>query len=218
MPNPFNAGKEPVKEANVEAEVVVPEVDGEPEKKVEEERRYSAADLEQVVKDRLAREQKKFAKERAEWEVKQAPKAQSSNVEEDLRSKLATYESEKKQLSDKLNKYQQDNLRAQVERKLNAADCLDPEVVIDHFMSRNLIHLDDDGSVVVENATGSLDDLVTDYLARKPHLRKATVSTGIGSRAPSRPAASTGNLSDMSTEELKKQMGVHETKRNPFAR
>jgi hypothetical protein len=216
MPNPF-AGQT-AQEAHVEPEVVVPEVNGS-EQVSSTERTFSTADVEQIVKDRLAREQKKFAKERSEWESKLAPKVVSSNVEEDLRNKLSAYESEKKQLSEKLTKYQQDNLRAQVERKLSAAECLDPEVVIDHFMSRNLVHLDEDGQMVVENATGSLDDLVTDYLFRKPHLRRASVSTGVGSKAPSRPVAASGSPSEMTTDELRQQMGFGDTKKkNPFSR
>jgi hypothetical protein len=221
---------EPVKEGNVNPEAVEPKVDGEESSKpvvVEddkadkpEDRKYSASDLEQIVKERLARERKKFDREKSEWENKHTvPKPASTNVEEDLRSKLATYENDKKQLNEKLTKYQQDNLRSHIEKTLNAANCLDPEVVIDHFISKNLVHLDDDGEMVVENTTANLDDLVQDYLSKKPYLLKATATNGVGSKAPKRPVTSNGTVKEMTTDQIREQLGGNKAvKKNPFSR
>lgn len=159
--------------------------DGGSEVQQEQERTYTAADMQAIVKERLAREQKKYEKLLAEAEKKVtvAPKV-ASNTDDEWRTKMADYEAKAAVLTEQVTKYRSESLTATIERSLNQHGCLDPEVVIDHFKSRNLVHLDDDGNVVVENDSGRLDDLVKDYLAKKPHLVKAQTVTGVGSKAP----------------------------------
>jgi hypothetical protein len=174
-------------------------VEAKPEAKVDgNERTFTGAEIEQIVKDRILREAKKTAKLTSTYENKIAELEEKltsggkakANVEEDLRAKLSKYDDERKALSSKLSQYRNDSLAAQVERALVAHDCLDPEIVRDHFLGRRLVELDDDDSIVVNNETGRLDDLVKDYLDKKPHLRRGTSQGGTGSKGPSRPAIS----------------------------
>ena len=202
--------------ANVEADAEEQKVDGEDKS---DEQKYTATYLETAIKDRVLREQKKFAKERADLEKKLSDyeKKATSNVEEDLRSKLTQYETEKKATAEKLDKYRQESLSSKIERALVAQDCLDPEVVRDHFLGRNLVHLDDDDELVVENLTGSLDDLVKDYLLKKPHLKRAPQAGGVGSKGPIRPMTVNGPQ-DMTADELGAQLGVKRKTNSFFGR
>jgi hypothetical protein len=149
----------------------------------ESDRKYTTKEVEAIVKDRLARDRKKVAA--AEKPVTEAPlKAGTANLEEEFKLRTKQWETEKSQLSEKLSKFQTQSLRSTVEKKLSEMGCLDPEIVFDNFHSRGLVKSDEDGQVVVENLSNSLDDLCRDYLAQKPHLVRATASGGVGSKAP----------------------------------
>jgi hypothetical protein len=214
FPSAAVEGQTDVQPANVETSPVEAKVDGEVQ---QSERTYTGADLEKVVKDRLTREQKKFAKEREDLQKRLSDLEQkasgkvSPNIEEDMKGRLSKYEEEKRSLAVKLDKYRQDNLRATIERALIAQDCLDPEVVRDHLLSKSLVHLDDEDNVVVENVSGSLDDLVKDYLEKKPHLRRATSQGGVGSKGPQRPAIVPTDPRLMTLEQIEGELGIPKT-------
>ena len=157
-----------------------------------EERRFTAAETERIVKDRLTREQKKFEKERVEWQskltaVEKAPRKDTQvnpHIEEEWRSKLTDAETKTRTLTEQLEKYRLNSLDATIERELLAQGCVDPEVVSDHIKTRNLVHHDDEGNLVVENMSGNLSDLVMDYLSKKPHLKTAETTGGAGTKGP----------------------------------
>jgi len=146
------------------------------------EKTFTATDVEQIVKDRLLREQKKHQKTLDEL---QKPKPKSDNVEQDLRNKLSEFEINHKTLSERLASYRDKSLRGSVMSKLSEAGCNDPELLTDHLLSKKLVHLDEDDSVIVENANNSLDDLIRSELNKRPHLVKPSGMNGLGSKAPS---------------------------------
>jgi hypothetical protein len=142
--NPSPKGDE--QKANVEAEPVEANVDGQ-ETQESSERQYTVAQTELIVKDRLAREQKKFAKEKAELEKQLSEfkkKSPSPNVEDDFKAKLTAHEAEKSTLTKRLEKYRDDSLRGAVERKLNEHGCLDPELVFETFKAKGLVQFDEE--------------------------------------------------------------------------
>lgn len=182
------------KPANVEAQPTE-----KPEAKVDgNEPTFTGQDVEEIVKKRVLRESKNTAKLKSSYEQQIAElkeKLESggkakANVDDDLRSKLSKYEEQQKALTSKLSQYRQDSLASKIERALVAHDCLDAEIVRDHFLSRKLVELDEDDEVVVNNETGRLDDLVKDYLEKKPHLKRATSQGGVGSKGPGRSVVS----------------------------
>ena len=154
---------------------------------------YSADDLQAIIKDRLSREAKKHQKEidalKTSYE-KPAAGAKSSPIEEDYRSKLSAFEAEKKQLSEKLTKYRQDGLRSTVVAKLATAGCVEPGDITEVLLAKGLVKLDDEDQMIVENVNNSLDDLVTDYLAKRPYLVRPSSNGGVGSKGPASPAVS----------------------------
>src|SRR4051812_1702005 len=79
-----------------------------------EERRFNGFEMETIVKDRLAREQKKFAKREQELQSqlaelkKVAPDKQvNPNIEAEWQSKLAAYETQNRTLAEQLGTYRE---------------------------------------------------------------------------------------------------------------
>jgi hypothetical protein len=163
-----------------------------------EERLFKGAEVEQIVRDRINRERKKFDVEKTTYETKLADLQKtttsptvSPNLEADFRAKLAAHEIEKKSLTDKLDKYRRETLRGTVERKLVERDCLDPEVAYWDLTTKGIVKLNDDGEIEVENVNNSLEDAVGEYLSKKPHLVRSKSQGGTGSKAPQNVAAVT---------------------------
>jgi len=183
-----------------------------------EEKQYTGSDVASIVKDRLAREQKKFAAdydkrlkaEKEQWQKSQKP---NQSVEEEFKAKLTEYEGRTKLLSEKVSRYQGEHLNNQIERALVAQGCIDPALVAADLKSQGLVSLDEEGELVVENHR-SLDDLAKSYLAKKPYLVKATTQGGLGTKQPSNVSATIGDPSKRSLEEIENALGIKSTKRN----
>jgi hypothetical protein len=175
-----------------------------------QDRRFTNEEVDELLEKARAKTayqvRKELEKKHSDTTVK--PSKGSANVEEELRGKLTQYEESQKTLSAKLNKYRDTTLRASIERELNAQSCVDPEVVIDHFLARNKVELDDDDNVVVNNATGKLSDLVTDYLTKKPHLAKPSQMSGAGTKGPKAAPQSSTTFGDKSIEEMEAALGI----------
>jgi hypothetical protein len=166
----------------VEAQPVVANTDGSSETPTE--RTFKESEIQKFLDDRFKKHSSVVAdlqKKLAEAEEKSSKKV-SSNVEEDLRNKLTKYETEIKSRDEKLGEYRQKQLSAELYQKLNTHGCVEPELAVDHFLNRKLVHLDQDGNMVVENVRGNLDDLITDFLDKRPSMRSATVKSGVGSK------------------------------------
>jgi hypothetical protein len=191
-----------------EVDPVTTAVEPNEDQKQQEEKTYTAADVERIVRERVVRQNKQWEKKLAESQ----PQKPSQNVEEDARQKLQAAEERHKVLQVKLEKFRVDGLRAQVSSKLAEAGCIDPGDVTDVLLARNLVHLDDDDQIVTENVTNSLDDLVRDYLSRKPHLVKPSQANGLGTRGPAKPAVMNSDPKQMSTDELAAAMGMTKKK------
>lgn len=184
-----------------------------------DERKYTGTEMELIVKDRLTRERKKFDKEKAEWQSKQQtePAPESSkdaskvnpNIESEWKAKLSQHEATNRELAAKLAKYRDVTLTTAIEKELLAQGCVDPELVSNDLRSRKLVESDDEGNLIVgELWGGKLEDLVSDYLSKKPHLVKAQQQGGLGTRAPKPTAAVSGDPSTWSIEQLEAQLGI----------
>lgn len=154
--------------------------------------------FERAVKKRL--EQDRRERKTTPTETKKP----SENVEQDLRSKLAQQEAHQKQLTDRLNKYRDDGLKALLEKTLIEKGCNDPDLLSTYFLSKNLVHFDENDDLIVENEQNSLDDLVKDQLAKRTHLVKPKQVNGAGSRAPGQiQTQKDANVGDMTPEQFK---------------
>lgn len=175
----------------------------EPAESVKEvsDKSYTTADVERIVKDRLARDRKE---RKAETPADQAqkPKASGSGVEEELRGKLAQYDTLTKTMESKLTAMRDNQLKTTIENECIKAGCNDPELLTTYFLTKKAVRFGDDDSLVVDNLSGSLTDLVKDELAKRPHLAKPTQVSGMGSKATGAPKVPSGkSIKDMSPEE-----------------
>jgi hypothetical protein len=178
-----------------------------------QEPRYTDADINEAIEKAESRLAYKHRKEIDDLKKKVEGVTKSkgnANVEEELRQQIAKYEDGQKVLSDRLSKLGKDVLRGTIERELHAQNCFDPEVVIDHFLARNKVELDDDGKIVVHNRNGKLSDLVSDFLATKPNLVLPSVGTGAGTKGPKAAPStdSTSKFADKSVEEMEAELGI----------
>ena len=190
----------------VAAESVVTEADGKDTQSTE--RTYSESDIQKMIDGRFKKhnaEKADLLKKLAEAEEKATRKV-SPNVEEEMRDKLKKYETDIKSRDEKLAEYREKQMTAEIYRELD--DCVDPEVVIDHFINRKLVHLDSHGEMVVENVSGSLRNLVSDFLEKRPHLRKSQTTTGVGSRSPHKVAVNAGTPADQRLAEASAALGI----------
>lgn len=159
---------------------------------------FTQSQLDRAVKQRLERDRRE--RKTQPTEIKKT----SENVEEDLRSKLVQQEVHQKQLTDRLNKYRDDGLKALLEKTLIEKGCNDPELLSTYFLSKNLVHFDENDDLIVENGFNDLDDLVTRELSKRTHLVRPKQVSGAGSRAPGAiQSQATPKIADMTPEQYK---------------
>lgn len=173
-------------EAPTEASGVDPNI-SENEVPTEAAKKFSQSEVDDVVKRRLAKEQKQHATERLALEKQIAEfKKAHKPADDDFKAKAKEWDEERQATSARLNKYREDSLRGKVERVLNDAGCLDSELAFADLKSKGAVGFDDNDEIVIGDgfAAETLDDLAKEYLARKPHLLKAAGNGGVGSKAP----------------------------------
>ena len=173
-------------------------------------RMYSGDEVEKIVLDRLTRERKRNEKEKATL----AAKAPTTPIEEDFRSKLSEYEVKLKEADNKLATFRQKNLEATVQSVAGKFGSLDPELVATQLIGSGKVHLEDDGTLVVENISGSLDELVLEYSKKKPYLFRDPSKGGAGTTGPTQ----VGIGGQMTTDQMGKMLGVSTTKKPLFGR
>lgn len=176
-----------------------------------EERKYTQQDVDRIVKDRLAREQKKFAKQ------SDATKKTSGPEDSDLKGIRSEYEEKLSTVLKRFDSMRSANLKSEVEKALIEAGCIDTEVMSNYFLSRNQVHFDEDDNLVVEGAD-SLSELVKNELGKRPHLQRPKNAGGTGSKAPGVLKPQPTNLKDMSSEQYaawKESLNIG-VKKSPF--
>src|SRR5689334_20178349 len=112
MPDLFGDKAAPADQAQP-TEAVSPQTET-PDSEAVTEKTFTPAEVEQIVKDRLIREQKRYQKTLEEL---QKPKPKSDNVEQDLRNKLTEFETSTKTLNERLAAYRDKSLRGTVMAK-----------------------------------------------------------------------------------------------------
>jgi hypothetical protein len=162
-------------------------------------RQFDEAAVQKLIQERLGKQAKKYAAERAELEDRlaayegtptvdddekkpQTPKSTPADAE--IRRKLSKTERDYKALQERLEKHRQGTLKAAVQSKLAEKDCIDPEIVYGDLVSKGLVKMDEDDNVVVDPMYGDLDKLVDDYLSRREYLKRSKTTGGLGSKAP----------------------------------
>src|SRR5258706_16308509 len=112
----------------------------------EGEKTYSASAVEQIVKDRLARDraERKVQKQYEKQLTKPDKPSANANVEEDLRGRLSQFEEQSKALNDRLASYRTSQIKSTVEAECAKHGCNDPELLATHFLSKKLVSVDDE--------------------------------------------------------------------------
>jgi hypothetical protein len=172
------------------------------------EKTYTASDVERIVKERLTRQKNTFEKQFTEATQK---KGGNANVEDDLRNRLTQYETQTKSLNETLNRYRNSQLKATVEAECAKHGCNDPELLATHFLTKKLVSVDDDDNLVVGNVENSLTELVKAELSKRPHLVRASQSSGLGSKGTGSVQTTGKSPKDMTAaeyEQFKADLGV----------
>jgi len=157
----------------------------------EEAKIFTQAQVEELVKDRLSKQERKFLRKQDEIEkelealktpVKEKEVKQLTPLEVEYKTKLAEFENKTKALNEKLNKQKQMSLKSVIVQKLVENNCIDPEMVFNDLRSRELINLDEDDEITVPSMFKDVDECIKDYLTKKEYLVKAQRQGGIGSK------------------------------------
>src|SRR4051812_4507850 len=103
----------------------------------EDEKMFSVSEVNEIVKQRLLKENRKSQK-KSEVAAKKP-----SGVEEDLRSKVTAYEEKLATYESRLQAQRDRELRTTVEKKLLESGCNDPELLTTYLLSKQLVSYDD---------------------------------------------------------------------------
>jgi len=166
----------------------------------EVDRKFTQAQLDEIVEQRLARERKKFAKQTEGVDLNEARRLLNEKEQAEIERQKEKGEFEKvlQQLAEKkdaeITSYKSRLQEIQVDGALiNAAsqsNAVSPDQVVS--LLKNHTRLADDGSVEILDKTGSVrynddgtpmqvNDLVSEFLTANPHFVKASHS-GVGSQ------------------------------------
>ena len=169
-----------------------------------ESKSFSQEQVEELVKERLSKAERKFARKQLELENQldlfKNPKdtdVSGGSVESDKKdrksltpleleyqAKLNEYKAKEQALMEKVNKHRQESFRATIIQKLTENDCIDSELVFNDLKSRELIKIDEEDEIVVPAMFKDSDEVIKDYLAKHEYLVKAKRQGGMGTKGP----------------------------------